>query len=146
MVIGVAIYTGGRTVQGQFGTEYSIEAHSLFAVLPEYTYGNIKTLIYQDLDLDQNLYSLRIRARVNTSGPGHQAHFRLVPINNDETWNMMYNMTANLGSQYQVLDLVVDVSQVQSSNTVRLITQVEAERSSPTYREQLIVGPSRGRS
>lgn len=131
------IYFEGETRYGQHGAEYSVGPRFMLNANAELRFGGLANTIYNQLGLDVNQYHLSIMARINLAMSGHQ-YFHLVPVTDDNSWNVMYNMTINSETQYRVLELYVEANATRSSSSNLQLTQTQG----PPIQPFSIAGPS----
>ena len=135
-MIGISVFTGGQVLDGPNGLGYSVGPATVFSAMSGLTFADLSERIYRELGLDPSHNVLIIDARINIGQSGHQLYFQLIPIRNDDSWTMVYNMTVNSGMVYKVLDLYVVVKPVQRNRPVLPSTQ-------DIDQTQFVSGPNR---
>ena len=147
-MIGIAVYFGGEVLQGPNGIYYSTGPLRLFSVGSGVNFRSISETLYQQLGIDRRQYDLVILARINIAQPGQQTWFQNLPVQDDDSWSLIYNMTVNSGSTYKVLELYIVSNPVQYNRPVMQLTPdpIRAPSLAGPSRAQSVAGSNRART
>jgi len=126
MAVMVSVYTGGEVLTGPNGVYYSIGPVSVIPVMPGTDLLVLKSIISQNLGLNQDRYDLDIQAKISMPTGSGQTWFQLFPVQNDGVWQVLYNQTISFpGGGYKVIELYVEINRFQRPNPLaRLIRSV----------------------
>ena len=113
MAVMVSVYTGGEILTGPNGVYYSIGPASVIPVMSGTDLLVLKSIISQNLGLNQNRYDLDIQAKISMPTGSGQTWFQLFPVQNDGVWQVLYNQTISFpGGGYKVIELYVEINRV----------------------------------
>ncbi|TVU18456.1 hypothetical protein EJB05_34558, partial [Eragrostis curvula] len=108
IMIIVLVYTGGQVQYGETGAKYSIPPKITFPATKSTTFDDVKSEIYGGLKYSESDYVIDIQARYDVGAPGPH-FFQLIPLYEERTWQMIFDMT-NGRSNWHMVELYVEVT------------------------------------